>query len=594
MTSLEPRPTARVFEETTDSAEHPEPSPVEPGLTAGPYRLCYELASGGMATVFLGAAEGPHRVRRLAAIKRIHPHLAKRRSFVEMFLDEARIASMIQHPNVCMVLDFGGQGRDYYLAMEYLVGEPLHRVSKRAAEQPGLDRSRWITMVCRCVSEAAQGLHAAHTLRDEAGVALNVVHRDVSPQNLFLTYDGTTKVVDFGIAHAENRTYETRTGTLKGKFAYMAPEQIEGAAVDRRADVWALGVVLWELITLRRLFKRANELMTMKAVQERIIHSPTALVKSAHPELDRIVLKALERDVDRRYATAEEMSDDLEDLLRVLPRGGRRDTQALLKELFPGNERNKRDLAKKTLSLAVGDLEPRDLLHEQSTHIAEAKPRAKGAHVALEPKPADSSEPLPKLAPTRRWIWTLGLTTSLAATFGLGIWMGQPREPDEAIELDAPATAADPPRDSPSVAPATPGPTAAPAPEPRSVQSEPDPPAARPSPAVSATGGTETETAEPRTSPSPEEDSLRATPTNTEREPVATATTVLLRVRRAPWALVRVGSRAPVEVLGSRRMAATVGPTTIRYQVMGRGPWRTRRVEVAPGGTTVVTLRGPT
>src|SRR5688500_2262135 len=240
---------------TTPSLDESPPERVEGERQFGRYRLCFELASGGMGTVYLARAEGPSGFEKLVALKRIHEHLAKDPRFVAMFLDEARLAARIHHPNVCSVIDFGTVEDSYYLTMPFVEGESFHRLLRSLAKRgdPGASRSFWY-IAARIVAEACEGLHAAHELRDDVGEPLEVVHRDVSPQNLLIGYYGGVRVLDFGVASARHRLYSTATGEVKGKFAYIAPEQIEGQPVDRRADVWSLGVVLYECIALRRLF----------------------------------------------------------------------------------------------------------------------------------------------------------------------------------------------------------------------------------------------------------------------------------------------------------------------------------------------------
>lgn len=278
----------------------------------GNYRLCFELASGGMATVYLARALGPAGIERIAAIKRIHPHLAKQRSFVEMFLDEARIVSQITHVNVCSVVDFGEANGEYYIAMEYLVGETFSKVIRmlRKTKSPELLES--LPMIAaKLIADVCEGLHAAHELRDARGELMGVVHRDVSPQNLFVTYDGVAKIMDFGVALARERLHQTVTGQVKGKHAYMAPEQLGGATIDRRADVFSLGVVFWELLALRHLFKRDTEAKTILNVLNSPIPKPSQVRPGIPRILDDIVLKALARDPDERYPTARDFGRDV-------------------------------------------------------------------------------------------------------------------------------------------------------------------------------------------------------------------------------------------------------------------------------------------
>ena len=312
----------------------------------GRYQLCFELASGGMASVYLARAEGAPGFQKLVALKRIHPHLADEKDYVEMFLDEARIASRITHANVCSVFDFGEADGEYFIAMEYLVGEPLSRVHRRVVANADQRASTLLpARMARVIAQACEGLHAAHELQDADGESLHVVHRDVSAENLFVTYDGATQVVDFGIAHARQRVHHTEAGQVKGTFPYMAPEQMTAAVVDRRVDVWALGAVLWELLTLRTLFLRDTDVNTMYAVLSGEIRPPSDYRSDVPPELDEIVLKALQRNPDERWQTAREMGKALrrclakqDDLI------GPAEIADWMEELFPGGESRKRQL----------------------------------------------------------------------------------------------------------------------------------------------------------------------------------------------------------------------------------------------------------
>jgi len=282
------------------------------GTQLGRYYLAAQVASGGMATVFLATVTGPGGFEKVNALKRIHPHLAEEEAFVEMFLDEARIASRIHHANVCQVFDFGESDGTYFIAMEYLMGEPLSRTMRTIRKNfEQLDSARLPMIACKIIADASEGLHAAHELKGRDGANLQVVHRDVSPQNLFVTFDGNVKVVDFGIASASDRVHHTTAGQVKGKFSYMAPEQSRGGDLDRRADVWALGVVLWEMLTLRRLFRRDTTAQTLTAMLNEPIPPPSYYRPSLDERLDEIVLKALSRDRDQRYPTARALGRDL-------------------------------------------------------------------------------------------------------------------------------------------------------------------------------------------------------------------------------------------------------------------------------------------
>lgn len=278
----------------------------------GRYRVVDEIGVGGMASVHLARMDGPGGFQKWVAIKRIHPHLVEDETFVNMFLDEARVAARISHPNVASVFELGKHEDTYWIAMEYLHGEPLREVMRRTEE---LGQPMPPEIACRAIADAAEGLHAAHELLGRNGEKLQLVHRDVTPHNLFVTYDGTTKVVDFGIAKFSSRMANTRAGTLKGKLAYMSPEQVAGEPIDRRTDVFAIGVVLWELTTGQRLFRMDNDLDTLAKVQECNVPRPSTIVRGYPIDLEKICMKALAKNRNERYRTARELSRALQSLL---------------------------------------------------------------------------------------------------------------------------------------------------------------------------------------------------------------------------------------------------------------------------------------
>ncbi len=278
----------------------------------GRYRVVDEIGIGGMASVHLARMDGPGGFQKWVAIKRIHPHLIEDDSFIHMFLDEARIAARISHPNVATVFELGKHDDTYWIAMEYLHGEPLREVMRRTEE---IGSPMPPEIACRVIADAAEGLHAAHELLGKNGEKLNLIHRDVTPHNLFVTYEGTTKVVDFGIAKFSSRMSSTRAGTLKGKLAYMSPEQVQGETIDRRTDIFALGVVLWELTTGRRLFRMDSDLDTLAKVQECNIPRPSTIIRGYPIDLEKIVMKALSKNRGERFKTAREFSRMLQSLL---------------------------------------------------------------------------------------------------------------------------------------------------------------------------------------------------------------------------------------------------------------------------------------
>ncbi len=298
-----------------------------------------------MATVYLAHAGGPGRFQKHVALKRIHAHLASRRDFVEMFHDEAAIAARISHPNVASVFDFGEENGVHYIAMEYLVGESLGRVLRACRKRKSIDWSAHSLLVARIIADVCEGLHAAHELRDDGGELLDVVHRDVSPDNVFVTYDGVVKLVDFGVASAKNRLTHTTTGTLKGKHAYMAPELLSEGGFDRRADLFSVGIVLWEALTLRRLFRRESEAKTLFAVVGDPIEPPSHLVPTMDPALDAIAMRALARDPTERYASGREISRDLRAyLLDQRADITAADIEVWVQELFPDGLAERRAL----------------------------------------------------------------------------------------------------------------------------------------------------------------------------------------------------------------------------------------------------------
>ena len=272
------------------------------------YEIVAELKSGGMATLYLGRRAGAGGFAKHVAIKLIHPHLAKDEKFVGMFLDEARLSARIEHPNVVHVHDLGEEDGMYFMVMEYVNGCSLAQLLRGLAERRrklSTELATWIAM------RVAAGLHAAHDVTDERGRLLEVVHRDVSPQNVLVAYKGYVKLIDFGIAKARGRTQNTNTGLLKGKLRYMSPEQASGKPIDRRTDVYALGVMLWEMLTMRKLFDAENELLLLDQVRSPEIVPPSDLAPEVPEVLDRVVMYALARDPAGRPGSAHELGQEL-------------------------------------------------------------------------------------------------------------------------------------------------------------------------------------------------------------------------------------------------------------------------------------------
>ena len=274
----------------------------------GRYQIIGRLATGGMAEVYLALSGDLPGFRTLVVVKRILPHLASNAQFIRMFLDEARLAALLDHPNIVRIIEVGHDGEDYFLVMELVQGKPLSAVLRKAARE---HRPPSAALTSYLISQAAHGLAYAHTLTDGDNRPLGVVHRDVSPQNVLISFEGAVKMIDFGVARAFGRVAHTSPGGLKGKIDYMSPEQASAEEVDHRADVFALGVVLWEALTGRRLFRRETELATMRAIVDDPIPRPSEMAEIA-PELDAIVMRALRKRKDARFATANEMAVALE------------------------------------------------------------------------------------------------------------------------------------------------------------------------------------------------------------------------------------------------------------------------------------------
>ena len=278
--------------------------------TTGKYQLIRKLATGGMAEVFLARAAGPMGFEKTVVVKRILPHLADQDNFISMFLSEARLAAQLNHPNVVQVFDFGEADGVFFLVMELIDGVNLRVLFRRANE---LQAPIALPLVARIISLACEGLSYAHQFTDPAtGEPMGLVHRDISADNILLARNGSVKVVDFGIAKAANQTALTKTGTVKGKFSYMSPEQLTGQPLDQRADVFSLGLVLFELIAGRKPFETANE----GAIVQAIMYEPMAPAARFRPDvpdaLQRILNKALAKSRDDRYPDCRAMQTDLE------------------------------------------------------------------------------------------------------------------------------------------------------------------------------------------------------------------------------------------------------------------------------------------
>ena len=303
-------------------------------MMLGKYRLLAELGRGGMSKVYLAMARGPAGFNKLVVVKLIRPHLSEDPDFVTMFLDEARLAARLNHPNVVQTNEVGQEGSDYFIAMEYLEGQTLNRVISKLGPEIG------VAMQLRVMSDALRGLHYAHELKDFDGTALGVVHRDISPHNILVTYRGEVKVVDFGIAKALDSSTHTRTGVIKGKVAYMSPEQAISGEVDRRADVFSAGVVLWQIAAGVRMFRGESDIVII----QRLMAGDIPRIRDAAPETDpglvEIIDKALAPKKEDRYASAAELQRAIDAYTSTLAdHRGPRDLGILLTDFFAEDQR---------------------------------------------------------------------------------------------------------------------------------------------------------------------------------------------------------------------------------------------------------------
>jgi serine/threonine-protein kinase len=279
-------------------------------LLNGKYELLSPIASGGMASVHLGRVVGMAGFERLVAIKRMHPHLLEETEYITMFLDEARLAARIRHPNVVATLDVAESEEGPFIVMEFIDGPPLSQLLKAHRKR---DAVMPLDIALGIFSDTMTGLHAAHELRGADGEPLNLVHRDVSPQNIMVGRDGVARITDFGVAKANVRLSSTRSGFLKGKLAYIAPEQVRGEALDRRADVYAAGVVLWEILTSHRLFRAETEANLMWMLMQGADRSPREANPDVPEAIDAVCMKALAMEPEARFATAAEFEAAIED-----------------------------------------------------------------------------------------------------------------------------------------------------------------------------------------------------------------------------------------------------------------------------------------
>ena len=285
---------------------------IHPGATLGRYEVLMPIAEGGMAAVWAARMKGSRGFQKVVAIKTMKPDLSDDADFEAMFHDEARLVARIRHPHIVEMVDLGDEDGILYIVMEWVDGDTLFTLNRRAKNKGGIP----LPLLLRIASDTCSGLHAAHELRDETGKPLGLVHRDVSPQNIMISFDGIVKIVDFGVAKATGRMHETRVaGLMKGKVPYLSPEQLNTGKVDRRSDIFSLGIVLYAMVSGRHPFRAQEDARTIENICTRAPVPLRELAPGTHPELEAIVLKALEKDPAARWQTCAEMQRALDQLL---------------------------------------------------------------------------------------------------------------------------------------------------------------------------------------------------------------------------------------------------------------------------------------
>mgnify|MGYP003444425911 FL=1 len=439
------------------------------GRKLGRYEVLARLASGGMAGVYVARAIGVAGFERLFAIKVLHPHLAHEEEFISMFLDEARLAARIRHPNVVPTLDTSDTpDAGFYLVMEYIEGDHLGALLQKAWK---LGKRLPFPVTLRIVVDALEGLAAAHNLTDESGRHLQLVHRDISPHNIMVSSDGVARITDFGVAKAEVRLSTTREGQFKGKLAYMAPEHASNGDADQRSDLFSMAIILWESLAGRRLFRAENHAATLN----KICLEPIPLLSSVDPGLapfDPLLMKALARDPNERFQTAEEFAEAVEEAAPAL--GGlakAREVAQLVREYAAEKLSRDADLIRSAIAQLTangGASEPPPAM-DQSPQVVEM-PLQSPPHLRAMPSAAAMSANIPEVGyeeidlteleepKNRRWIWVTGVVL-LAAAAGAtaALWSRKPAMMPVAVPQTAPAV----PSEAPPP-PAPPEPAAAP------------------------------------------------------------------------------------------------------------------------------------
>jgi serine/threonine protein kinase len=330
------------------------PSETSPPDAYGPYRLLERIAAGGMAEVFRAKRSGVEGFEKVVAVKRILPHLSDNKEFVEMFIDEAKMVAGLSHPNIVQIYDLGKIERTYFIAMEYVHGKDLRTILKQAKEK-GLRIPLDLSVLI--ISKVCSALEYAHRKKDESGLPLKIVHRDISPQNILISFEGEVKLTDFGIAKATSKATDTDRGALRGKLLYMSPEQASGHPLDKRSDVFSLGVVFYEMITDVKPFLGTSEKGILQLVRECRFEPVRSLNPRISERLEGVITKALVKDPEERYQDASEMYRDLERVLHERQPPAATELARFMEILFEGGDAPAEEQAAAPEARADGDIE---------------------------------------------------------------------------------------------------------------------------------------------------------------------------------------------------------------------------------------------
>jgi serine/threonine-protein kinase len=544
------------------------------GTPIGKYVVRRLLAEGGMGEVYLCTARGPEGFEREVVLKKIRALLSNDPEFVKMFVAEARVASRLNHPNLVQIFDFDKYGDTYVLAMEYVPGHSLREVRQWCRE---LMVSLPALMAAHIAEKIASGLHYAHCKTD-GGAPLRLVHRDCTPHNVLLSYEGAIKLADFGIAKASDRS--TAPGVLKGKYAYMSPEQAQGLEVDGRTDIFALGIVLWEMLTGMQLFTGDSDVAMLQAVQKSVIAPPARLNPDVPEELSAIVMKALERPLESRYQTAQEMEWALGQFIRARVRTAQEiDVGAFLRNLFPPEVQE---------AIRAPRGQPAD--EDGSAKTAFLPGPAVKASVSRVPTQILVAEPRPSTADQRRgrfwrWAWLLPLVSAGAAA--ASVLLLKPKLPPAELPGSPPAHSPAAILPTAPVSPAR-ADKGAPVPDeppplPISPPNEEEEPqgVSGPTPAV-ANGRAGGDDASPTPPSRTVRSAHRIRRTSARREaltPEAQNGTLVIRVE--PWAVVTVDRKNHGIIGGTRKIRLSPGKHLLRFQY--NDDVKEQLVEIEPG-----------